>query len=521
MTRFTAAFFPLLAFCSAAYSKVLPSIAQLVTTTPALKKLLHTLEAHEEFLEPLSNCGAGPFTVFAPTNKSFKQRKDILRDVDMMNKAENIDKDEDVKAYLGNVLGFHVLTGEVRLSDMKDGEKFSTLIEEPIMAHVNNNAIRITPSHRDNGAKVLENDIEACNGVVHIVNSLLIPPLPEIGHETEVSEDMETSDEVSEDMETSDEASEDMETSDDAEVKEDTEVTVDDVRKPPKQENFCAGKKVKIDNLSCFKDDITMANVQAGTNVTRGYKGENVNNINSTATPILTPYFEAGLCPVNVHWHLGAEHLSVGQYDESGNGPTEIHHRRKLAGMERLGYQCTLYDENDSKFTDYYEWKHCLGMEVGQTYEVHWPHSKMGACGTPNQYQTPFYDGVFCHVEKLEATNTDVGVQAQVFTVVNDESYYYPELMRGMLVDGEYGSEITIYTGSTTGTSRDNEICSGYSPITWQVDRECHLISASTFDKMCADMKAQRDDMSEDLHAHGSRPLVADNLAALNHVYLP
>jgi hypothetical protein len=156
-------------------------------------------------------------------------------------------------------------------------------------------------------------------------------------------------------------------------------------------------------------------------------------------------------------------------------------------------------------------------MEVGQTYEVHWPHPAAGACGTLNQFQTPFYDGVFCKDDILTDTAAQIGVQAQVFTIVNDETYYYPDLMRGMIVDGSLGADIAKYTGSTTGTSRDNEICSQFAPITWQVDRVCHLISASTFDKMCADMKAQRDDMSDDLHPHGSRELVADNLAADNH----
>jgi len=89
--------------------------------------------------------------------------------------------------------------------------------------------------------------------------------------------------------------------------------------------------------------------------------------------------------------------------------------------------------------------------------------------------------------------------------------------MRGMIVEGEMGADVAKYTGSTTGTSRDNVICSRYTPITWQVDRKCHLISASSFDKMCADMKTQRDDMSGDLHAHGSRELVADHLAANIH----
>merc|ERR1712050_75797 len=162
---------------------------------------------------------------------------------------------------------------------------------------------------------------------------------------------------------------------------------------------------------------------------------------------------------------------------------------------------------------------------VGETYEVHWPHSALGACGTTAQYQTPFYDGVFCNYKgdhgndlpSAQAIAELVGVQAQVFTVVNDEKYYYPDLIRGMIVDGDYGKHITKYTGSTTGTSRNNTMCSQYTPITWQVDRKCHLISASTFDKMCADMKMQRDDMSGDLFAHGSRELVSNNLAADNH----
>ena len=146
----------------------------------------------------------------------------------------------------------------------------------------------------------------------------------------------------------------------------------------------------------------------------------------------------------------------------------------------------------------------------------HWPHCAAGACGTLDQYQTPFYDGVFCRDGILVDTSAQIGVQAQVFTIVNDEEYYYPDLIRGMIVDGEKGSDIAMYTGSTTGTSRNNEVCSQYSPITWQVDRKCHLISASSFDKMCADMKAQRDDMSDDLYAHGSRELVDDELAADN-----
>jgi hypothetical protein len=165
-------------------------------------------------------------------------------------------------------------------------------------------------------------------------------------------------------------------------------------------------------------------------------------------------------------------------------------------------------------------------MHVGETYEVHWPHSTLGACGTPNQYQYPFYDGVFCKattalLQSLSAQDiaANVGVQGQVFTIINDENYFYPDLARGMIVDSDHdmGTDVAAYTGSTTGTTRSNSVCSAYTPITWQVDRKCHLISASSFDKMCADMLQMRDDMSGDLHPHGARELVWSNLTANNH----
>merc|ERR1711966_606234 len=196
----------------------------------------------------------------------------------------------------------------------------------------------------------------------------------------------------------------------------------------------------------------------------------------------------------------------------------------------RDGFRCHHYDAEDEKFTKEYEWKHCVGMKVGETYEVHWPHSAAGACGTVNQYQTPFYDGVFCNLPMetfLTLGKQDiasaVGVHGQVFTIVNDENYFYSDMIRGMIVDAEMGmgTDVTFYTGSTTGTTRDNDICSTYTPITWQVDRKCHMISASSFDKMCFDMKMQRDDMSDDLYAHGSRELVHHDYAADNHQFGP
>ena len=89
--------------------------------------------------------------------------------------------------------------------------------------------------------------------------------------------------------------------------------------------------------------------------------------------------------------------------------------------------------------------------------------------------------------------------------------------MRGMIIDGDMGMDVAKYTGSTTGDSRNNSVCSQYSFITWQVDRKCHMISASSFDKLCYDMLQQRDDMNGDVYPHGARETVTDGLAANNH----
>jgi len=285
--------------------------------------------------------------------------------------------------------------------------------------------------------------------------------------------------------------------------------------------NVCADKKIDVDNVDC----IHQPGPQAGANVTKGFKGL----LEVDVVPNTKKYWQSSMCPVNVHWHLGTEHYSVGEYDENGSGPhgnIDVPYRRNLAeGDVQDGFRCHHYDADDEKFTRPYEWKHCIGMEVGETYEVHWPHSAAGACGTANQYQTPFYDGVFCNLDEatfgtLAAQDiaNAVGVQGQIFTIVNDDTYYYPDLIRGWIVDEEMGmgQDIAIYTGSTTGESRSNEMCSSYSPITWQVDRKCHMISASSFDKLCYDMKMQRDDMSDDLYAHGSRELVTPEYVANN-----
>jgi len=68
-------------------------------------------------------------------------------------------------------------------------------------------------------------------------------------------------------------------------------------------------------------------------------------------------------------------------------------------------------------------------------------------------------------------------------------------------------SDSVMYSGSTTGPSHNNEVCSPYV-ITWHVDKSCHWVSPASFDKMCKDMKDLYK-LEADLKPHGSRELVS------------
>jgi len=213
-----------------------------------------------------------------------------------------------------------------------------------------------------------------------------------------------------------------------------------------------------------------------------------------------TPYDEiAGKCAVNVHWHLGAEHYNEGTFDIPGKDFTERvpADRRKLAGDVLPGWFCEADMENDPLFAEEYDWQYCEDTHVGYTYEIHWPHSDANVCG----YYSDGLAGLFC-----KGLPSVAGVQGQVFVVVNSDEpqYQLPTLFNGMQMSE--GMSIAKYTGSSTGTSHDNEICSPYN-VQWHVDRACNMISAKSFDEMCKTMKEVMG-MSKDLYPHGSRILV-------------
>ena len=100
--------------------------------------------------------GAGPFTVFAPTDEAFAK----IPKADL----EALLKD---KAKLSAVLTYHVVAGKVMAKDVKAG-KVKTVQGSEL-------TLSTTGGVMVNGAKVIATDIVADNGVIHVIDSVVLP----------------------------------------------------------------------------------------------------------------------------------------------------------------------------------------------------------------------------------------------------------------------------------------------------------------------------------------------------------
>jgi uncharacterized surface protein with fasciclin (FAS1) repeats len=104
--------------------------------------------------------GAGPFTVFAPSDDAFaKLPEGTVAD---LLKPEN-------KAKLVSILTLHVIPGKVAAADISGKELSPTSVEGESL-HVNGkNGVTI------NGAKVTSADIHCTNGIIHVIDSVIMP----------------------------------------------------------------------------------------------------------------------------------------------------------------------------------------------------------------------------------------------------------------------------------------------------------------------------------------------------------
>lgn len=104
--------------------------------------------------------GAGPFTIFAPTNAAFGALP--AGTVDGLLKPESKDA-------LTNILTYHVVSGSVKAADLQDGQKVKTLQGEELTVSIKDGKVMI------NGANVTAADLMGSNGLVHVIDAVLMP----------------------------------------------------------------------------------------------------------------------------------------------------------------------------------------------------------------------------------------------------------------------------------------------------------------------------------------------------------
>lgn len=110
-----------------------------------------------ELVETLQ--GDGPFTVFAPTNAAFEK---LLAELDIT--ADELLAQPD----LAKVLTYHVVSGNVMAADLTDGMEAATVNGQELMFDLSGDPMV-------NQSMITQTDIEATNGVVHVIDSVLVP----------------------------------------------------------------------------------------------------------------------------------------------------------------------------------------------------------------------------------------------------------------------------------------------------------------------------------------------------------
>ena len=145
---------------------------QTTTTTPATTKSIVDvatgagnftilLDALKQTGIDADLAGAGPFTVFAPTDAAFN----ALLSGNGLTEAQLLQAKE-----LADILRYHVLSGKVLAADVTNGLKATTLQGKPVSFEVKDGKVYI------NGAQIVTTDIQAANGVIHAIDAVILPP---------------------------------------------------------------------------------------------------------------------------------------------------------------------------------------------------------------------------------------------------------------------------------------------------------------------------------------------------------
>jgi uncharacterized surface protein with fasciclin (FAS1) repeats len=131
-------------------------IVALAQATPKLSTLVTAVST----ADATTLQGKGPFTVFAPTNASFEK----LGSDQLQSLLEPANRDQ-----LTNILTYHVVPGELKAADLSDGQTLETVAGETLSVKVDGDKVTV------GDATVVQPDVEASNGVVHVIDGVLTP----------------------------------------------------------------------------------------------------------------------------------------------------------------------------------------------------------------------------------------------------------------------------------------------------------------------------------------------------------
>lgn len=154
-------------------AEMLPTrtIVENASASPIHKTLVAAVK-QAGLVETLS--GAGPFTVFAPTDEAFTQVPAVMRD-GWMRPAQ--------KTVLAAILKYHVVPGKLTAADIKariaEGKGravLKTAAGQDLTATSSDGAILLT-SASGNKAVVTQADVDQSNGVIHVVDAVLLPKM--------------------------------------------------------------------------------------------------------------------------------------------------------------------------------------------------------------------------------------------------------------------------------------------------------------------------------------------------------
>jgi len=134
----------------------LGTVVDVASGTEGFSTLVSALTAGE-LVDTLN--GAGPFTVFAPTDDAFAALPAGVLDALLL--PEN-------KGTLVQILTYHVVPGTVLAADIADGEVATV--------EGQNVTLSTTDGVTVNGAKVIQADVMADNGVIHVIDAVILPP---------------------------------------------------------------------------------------------------------------------------------------------------------------------------------------------------------------------------------------------------------------------------------------------------------------------------------------------------------